>query len=391
VAPKRRKLAAGLSGAALLFAAIAFPGGSAGRTLSSQLTAKRHALRAERAREVALGSAIRRYSRNIDRLAAEVARLQRHEAAVQAQLVVTRQKLRRQEARLARIRARYVAALKVLRDRLVSIYLSGSPSTMAVILNAHGFDDLISRAQYLGSIQDQDNALAAQVERLRNEVRAIVDQLRAERDRLVAKRAELVRTEAALRSRQASLASARARKQHALVAAKAAGHRLQKAISSLESKIAAQSQYGLGLASGQPLPPLAPGAIPPGTAISPFPASYPVTWGRTDQGIDGETTPGAPLLAMGSGTVTIQHDPSGFGASYPVLSTSFGDFYYGHCVPVVADGGQVRVGSQIAIAHYGTWGNSTTPGGFEIGRWPPGSMMAGAAIRDWLIGLPRVR
>jgi peptidoglycan hydrolase CwlO-like protein len=391
VARQRRKLAAGLTGAALLAAAIAFPGGSAGRTLSSQLASKRHALREERAREAALGSAIRRFSHEIERLAAEVARLQRHEAIVQSQLVITRQKLHRAEARLARIRRRYIAALKVLRTRLVSIYTSEQPSTIAVMLDSHGFDDLISRAQYLGSIQNQDNAIAARVERLRDEVRAIVNTLRAERDRLVAKRDELARTEAALRGRQASLAVAKGRKEHALAAAKAAGHRLQEAISSLESKVAAQSQYGLGIASGQPLPPLDSGAIPPGTAISPFPASYPVVWGRTDQGIDGTTTPGALLLAMGSGTVTIQHDPYGFGVSYPVLSTSFGDFYYGHCVPVVADGAQVRVGQQMAMAHYGTWGNSTTPGGFEIGRWPPGSMTAGAAIRDWLIGLPRVR
>jgi len=142
--------------------------------------------------------------------------------------------------------------------------------------------------------------------------------------------------------------------------------------------------------TGTVLPPLAPGAIPPGQAVSPFPASSPVTWGRTDQGVDGETTPGSPLLAMGSGTVTIQHDPAGFGTSYPVLSTSFGEFYYGHSVPVVADGAQVSVGDQIAIAHTGTWGNSTTPGGFEIGSWPPGSMVAGGAIRSWLIGLPRI-
>ncbi len=338
-----------------------------------------------------LGGAIRRYTREIDRLASEVARLQRHEAAVQRQLVVTRQKLRRAEARLARIRRRYIAALKILRARLIAIYESGQPSTMAVILDSRGFNDLISRAEYLGSIQNQDNAIAERVARLRDEVRATVNTLRAERDRLAAKRAELARTEAALRSRQASLTSAKGLKEHDLTAAKATGHRLQSAISSLESKIAAQSQYGLGIASGQPLPALAPGAIPPGTAISPFPASYPVVWGRTDQGIDGTTTPGAPLLAMGSGTVTIQHDPYGFGASYPVLSTSFGAFYYGHCVPVVADGAQVQVGQQIAMAHYGTWGNSTTPGGFEIGRWPPGSMTAGAAIRDWLIGLPRVR
>jgi hypothetical protein len=92
---------------------------------------------------------------------------------------------------------------------------------------------------------------------------------------------------------------------------------------------------------------------------------------------------------MGSGSVTIGHDPAGFGDSYPILHTSFGDFYYGHCVPSVGDGAQVSIGQPIATAHTGTWGNSTTPGGFEIGTWPPGDMGAGAAIRDWLIGLPR--
>jgi hypothetical protein len=129
--------------------------------------------------------------------------------------------------------------------------------------------------------------------------------------------------------------------------------------------------------------------VPPGQAISPFPASSPITWGRTDQGIDGTTTPGSQLLAMGSGTVTIGHDPAGFGDSYPIIHTSFGDFYYGHCVPTVADGASIRIGQPIATAHTGTWGNSTTPGGFEIGAWPPGDMTAGAAIRSWLIGLPR--
>jgi murein DD-endopeptidase MepM/ murein hydrolase activator NlpD len=131
------------------------------------------------------------------------------------------------------------------------------------------------------------------------------------------------------------------------------------------------------------------GPIPPGQAISPFPASVPVTWGRTDQGVAGTTTPGAPLLAMGSGTVTIGHDPAGFGDSYPIIHTSFGDFYYGHCVPTVANGAQVSIGQPMATAHTGTWGNSTTPGGFEIGAWPPGGMGAGSAIRSWLIGLPR--
>ena len=44
----------------------------------------------------------------------------------------------------------------------------------------------------------------------------------------------------------------------------------------------------------------------------------------------------------------IGHDPGGFGASYPIVHTSFGDFYYGHCVPTVADGASVSIGQPIA-------------------------------------------
>src|SRR5204862_2576669 len=117
---------------------------------------------------------------------------------------------------------------------------------------------------------------------------------------------------------------------------------------------------GLGLnAPGATANPFPAGTPPPGQAVSPFPANAPLIWGRTDQGVDGTTAAGSPLLAIGSGTVSIEHDPYGFGASYPVLQTSFGAFYYGHSIPVVGEGTHVAAGQQVAMAHYGTWGNST--------------------------------
>ena len=395
IAESRRRRAVALAVAGLIAAGVALAAPApAPADLQSQLSHKRAELRHARSSEVALSAALRHYSDRIHQLTGQVGRLQAREAVVQHQLVITRAELHRAKAKLARLRQRLKVALHALEQRLVSIYMTNRPDVMTVILNSHGFADLVSRTQYLGSIQRQDNAIAARVGRLRDEERATVGRLAAARDALAARRAELAQTEATLRDREASLAAAQSRKQNALAKAKAAGRKLQGDIRSIESKIQAQqaaAEASGGLSTGSVLPPLAPGAIPPGQAISPFPASSPVTWGRTDQGIDGATTPGSPLLAMGSGTVTIQHDPAGFGASYPVLTTSFGAFYYGHCVPVVADGAHVSVGDQIATAHTGTWGNSTTPGGFEIGRWPPGPFGAGAAVRGWLIGLPRVR
>jgi peptidoglycan hydrolase CwlO-like protein len=360
--------------------------------LQSALSQKRTQLEQTRTRQAALSTTLERYSHQIEALSAQVATLRDREARVQQELDLKTEQLRVAEARLARLRARLRHALNVLRQRLVAIYESDMPDIVTVILDSRGFDDLVSRSEYLTRIQRQDTSIVGQVARLRDRTRGAVERIRAARVRLAAERDALARTESQLESRQSALAGARDRKQRILSAVESNTKELQGAISDLQKRIQA-AQTPSPSASGV-LGTTAPGAVPlgpvpPGQAISPFPASSSLTWGRTDQGVDGTTDPGSPLLAMGTGTVTIGHDPAGFGASYPIIHTSFGDFYYGHCVPIVSNGAHVSIGQPIATAHYGTWGNSTTPGGFEIGAWPPGDMTAGAAIRDWLIGLPR--
>jgi peptidoglycan hydrolase CwlO-like protein len=391
----RSSLAVGLAGVLFAAALIGLPGQAHAGDLSSQLAAKRHRLVRDRTRQTQLSTAIARESKRIENLSAKVAELQAEQVRVQGQLDRKQAQLRRARARLAQVRGRLHGAMKILKNRLVSNYETQQPSTLQVILDSHGFNQLTSRYAYIQAIEHQDASVVARVRRLRNEVRRTVDRIHAARDRLAAKRDELIQTQNRITVRQRSLAAAHDRKQRVFVRAKANGIELQKEISSLEAKIAAQraAAQAAALASGGtqagPAFPVELGPIPPGQAISPFPASVSLSWGRTDQGVDGTTTPGAPLLAMGSGSVTIGHDPAGFGDSYPILHTSFGDFYYGHSVPIVGDGATVRMGQPIATAHFGTWGNSTTPGGFEIGTFPPGDMTAGGAIRSWLIGLPR--
>jgi peptidoglycan hydrolase CwlO-like protein len=363
--------------------------------LSAQLSAKRNQLQTERARQLELSSELEHYSSEIGRIEDQVAALRDREATVRRQLAKKRAELRQALARLERVRSRLHRAMGLLKERLVSAYEANRPDIMTVILKSHGFDQLTSRVAYVQALEDQDAAIVQRTRRLRDEVHATVVRIREARQRLAAKRDELARTESELESQQSSLAATRDRKQQLLATVRANSTQLQGDISDIEQRIeAARARRAAAAASTSPAmttPSFSTelGPIPPGQAISPFPASVPVTWGRIDQGVDGTTTPGAPLLAMGSGTVTIGHDPAGFGDSYPILQTSFGAFYYGHCVPTVGDGAQVSIGQPIATAHTGTWGNSTTPGGFEIGAWPPGDMGAGAAIRDWLIGLPR--
>jgi len=380
----------GLALAVLLLAA----GRGLTQDLHGQLSQKRSQLQAERSKQARLSATLENYSAQISQLSSQVAALRDREARVQQELAVKEAELRRAEANLIRLRKRLEASMKVLKERLVATYESAPPDTLNLILSAHGFNQLSARYEYLSTIENQDASIVATVRRLRNGARDTVGRIQAARDQLAAQRAELARTRGTLQARASGLAATRSRKASVLSQVRSNSESLQSDINDLQGRIAAQAAQEQSAASGlagTTSVPLASslGPVPAGQAISPFPASSPVTWGRTDQGVDGTTTPGSPLLAMGSGTVTIGHDPAGFGTSYPIIHTSFGDFYYGHCVPTVADGTSVSIGQPIATAHTGTWGNSTTPGGFEIGAWPPGDMTAGGAIRSWLIGLPR--
>ena len=91
----------------------------------------------------------------------------------------------------------------------MAIYESSQPDTLTVILNSDGFDELLSRYEYLQRIQSQDNAIAERVRTLRDETRDMVERVRAARDEIAAQRAELARTRIELESRQADLAAAR--------------------------------------------------------------------------------------------------------------------------------------------------------------------------------------
>ncbi len=130
--------------------------------------------------------------------------------------------------------------------------------------------------------------------------------------------------------------------------------------------------------------------------VSPFKKGTAIEWGRLDQGIDGRTPPGTPLIAMGNGTVTIAHNPSGFGSNYVVLHIeNDGSFYYGHAEPLV-HAGPVKQGQVIARTHVAhSWGNSTTPGGFEIGKLGPNGeyppfATGGKSISSWFKSLPQL-
>lgn len=100
--------------------------------------------------------------------------------------------------------------------------------------------------------------------------------------------------------------------------------------------------------------------------------------GRKDQGQDGSTNPGGPILAPGDGyVVSVKSDPNGFGPAYPIVHFTSGkyaghDIYIGHTISALQPGQKFSAGT--VLSHTGTRGigNATVPGWFEIGFAPGG-------------------
>ena len=104
------------------------------------------------------------------------------------------------------------------------------PDIVTVILDSRGFDDLVSRSEYLTQIQRQDTSIVGRVPGFAiATTRGTVERIRAARVRLAAERDALARTESQLESRQSALAGARDRKQRILSAVESNTKELQGA------------------------------------------------------------------------------------------------------------------------------------------------------------------
>ena len=135
---------------------------------------------------------------------------QQRSAALGVKVDAAQQKLVQERARLKR-------ALIALGDRLVAIYKSGTPDTTELVLGSGSYQDLLTRADYLGSIEDSDSDLAARVKQVRDGVKfqlGVVEALKARQDsynaRLASARTQIAGVRARAESEASQLAAARA-------------------------------------------------------------------------------------------------------------------------------------------------------------------------------------
>jgi peptidoglycan hydrolase CwlO-like protein len=247
----------------------------------------RRSVDSQRARERQLASSAARLGRLERATARAVAVLSQRLAGAQAdlsawegRLAATQARLRETRKRLARLRTRLAQARGALAAVLRRRYMSNRPDVVSVVLDAHGFAEVLERLDFLRRVAHSDTEIVGAVRRGRADARrdelALARLEPRQRDQTAAVRSErdaLASMNAALEARRATLARVRAARLAALSTTRANRRRAQRELSRLLSEQAtAARSVGPGgpwaipwpivqcESGGQNLPPNAAGA-----------------------------------------------------------------------------------------------------------------------------------
>jgi peptidoglycan hydrolase CwlO-like protein len=220
---------------------------------------------ASRARDRALQAEIQADSRKIDGFQGRIDDVRAKLAGIQhsldleaAQLAELRSRLRDARGRLVILRLRLARDREVLARQLVGQYEADQPDLVSVVLDAHGFNDLLERIDQLKRIAEQNTTAT---ERVRDEgiaVRALSRRLTGMvatqqhvTSAMMIQRDEVAQLKFALEARQAPYLRSRARRRSQLIALRSRRKQLEKRLASYQIRAAAA--YGLG--AGAPFTP----------------------------------------------------------------------------------------------------------------------------------------
>ena len=361
--PRRPRPALLLAALALTVAAVAavpVPTGVASSgSLSSRLQAKRAAEAALQAAVAADNARIGQFQGSIDSLHVRLSGIESALAASVAKLSAIRTDERVEQARLDTLLGQLATSERALAQNLVASYEQPPPDALTVVLDAHGFDDLLERLDFLRRVKTEDAQviIADRVARQRviaeaERLGALQAQQQRETHAMLASRRQVDALRLAVVDRQAVYVQARDRNAGALASVAAERRHLQAELAAVAAQQAAEtttSPAGGPASPGAPASGAAPGPSAGGFTF-PLPVSAavgPGSWSQ-DQGVDISAPGDTPEYAVGSGTIVL-HGIGGFGPWAPVLhldspidGQSF--VYYGHAGPQ----GQLPVGTHVS-------------------------------------------
>src|SRR3954469_14685874 len=272
--------------------------------------------------ERVLTTQIHAYNARIGTLEARIGRLERRQAQVQAdldrkqaELTKLQGQLRDERRRLVRLRKRLGEARAALAQRLRELYQTDVPDIVNVILDAHGFADLLERGEFMQRVSEQDQRIIGIVRAARADATATEARLQVVTHRqkrvtaiVLSNRNEIAGVKQTLIDTRVGLDGTRSDKQHALVTVRTSRQHLEGALSGLKTeqrKIQATLQKAAGT--------LPAGAIRRGSGSMIWQVNGPITspfcergaWEACHPGIDIGVPSGTPIRAAAGGKVTL--------------------------------------------------------------------------------------
>jgi peptidoglycan hydrolase CwlO-like protein len=313
---KNRTLLHALAGAAAVSAALLGSNLTARSSgdLQAQIDAGRSAAASLRQTVATDEAQIRQTAGGVQAAQVRLTALQQELTTRETQLRQVQTALLEARTHLAELETRLQLSSKALAANLVAAYEGNQPNLVTVVLNAHGFTDLLEQVSFLQRIGHQDANIVAATRAARAAVTKQAEQLEGleSRDRtlteqVLAQRNQVAGLQAALISRQISEERARDR-----ASAQLSG--LNARLTALEAKAAAEAAAAARAAAARAAAAESAGAGPVGTPSAPGGLA-------TDSGGMVQPPPGAPpaiaqVIAAGNAIATLPYIWGGGHASF---------------------------------------------------------------------------
>jgi len=348
------------------FLLLPMPGLS--ESLNNRIAHQRAKVEQKRHHEGVLTTTISSFNNRIDGLQGSIRSLQAREEKIQttldqkrAELAAIQNKLQVARDRLARLRARLALAKQQLAARLIDEYESDEPDLVTVILESHGFDDLLTKADFMQRISRQDQqvvgvvkVLKAQTTKQANELAALEQKAQDAANAIAAQRNAVAASKGKLVSTRNSLQ--RARDGRTVVLARVRSSRVH-AQEDLNSLLAQQTRIQNELQNAAPN--AFNGPVKQGSGRLIWPVNGPITspfcerraWEACHPGIDIGVPTGTPIHAADSGRVTIAGWVGGYGNYTCIQHTATLSTCYGHQERILVHVGQgVSQGQVIGLS-----------------------------------------
>ena len=404
--PRTRLLAIATCGALLLAVPSAL-----GQSLYDQrdqvnekIAGLRDQIAADKYQEGVLSGEIASATAQIESLEADIGALSARIAVLEGQLAEHRERLEalkalfaEQTADLNHLKRQYALAQRQLEERLVSLYQEGDEAqSLELLLRVQTLGDLLDQLEYFGDVGRQDQAIAAEIKELRNEMRAARERTKETKAKvaeataaLAQKTAEQIAVRDDLVAQQEALAAAREAKSNLLVGVRGERHEAEEDLGAMEAESAAlgaqireaeaaaeaaaaaaaaaeaaaeaeeqaeSSSSGGGSSGGGSAGTVSSsGFIWPVSGI--VTSGYGTRWGRLHAGVDISAPYGTPVQAAASGTVISAGSMGGYGNIIVIVHGNGLATAYAHLSAIYVGGGSVSQGQTIGAV--GSTGNST--------------------------------